>query len=338
MGAHDHVPLDSPHLYRFEAMALFIGIDVSKATLDVAARTAAGPQLEWTHVLDNHEAAIATLVQRLQAAAPELIVLEATGGYERVVVAALGAASLPVIVVNPKNVRAFAKATGQLAKTDRLDAAVLALFAERVRPELRTLPTPEAALLTEQLVRRRQIVDMLTAEQNRRALVSPKVRHRVDRHIAWLTRELREVEAELQAQIEGSDAWRARDTLLQSAPGVGPRTAQMLVGLLPELGTLDRQHIAALVGVAPFNRDSGRRRGERHIDGGRAPVRTTLYMAALVGVRWNPALKVFYQRLRAHGKSAKVALVACMRKLLTILNAMVRSNTPWQATVAAQTA
>ena len=313
-------------------MALFVGIDVSKATLDVAARTATGPRSDFTQSTPNRDAPIDALVQRLRAAAPELIVLEATGGYERLVVAALGAAGLPVIVVNPKNVRAFAKATGQLAKTDRLDAALLALFAERVRPEVRTLPSQEAAGLTEQLVRRRQLVDMLTAEQHRRALVSATVRHRVDLHIAWLTRELHAVEAELQTQIETSAVWRARDTLLQSVPGVGPRTAQMLVGMLPELGTLNRQRIAALVGVAPFNQDSGRRRGERHISGGRAAVRTTLYMAALVGVRWNPALKVFYLRLRANGKSAKVALVACMRKLLTMLNAMVRTNTPWHVT------
>jgi transposase len=319
-------------------MALFVGIDVSKATLDIAARTAAGPLADFTQSTPNRDATIDALVQRLRAVAPELIVLEATGGYERLVVAALGAAGLPVIVVNPKNVRAFAKATGQLAKTDRLDAALLALFAERVRPELRTLPSQEAAVLTEQLVRRRQLVDMLTAEQNRRALVSATVRRRVDRHIAWLTRELHEVEADLQTQIETSPAWRARDTLLQSVPGIGPRTAQMLVGMLPELGTMNRQRIAALVGVAPFNQDSGRRRGERHISGGRAAVRTTMYMAALVGVRWNPALKVFYLRLRANGKSAKVALVACMRKLLTMLNAMVRTNTPWHATAPAQIA
>ena len=319
-------------------MSLFVGIDVSKATLDVAARTPAGPLPDAVRSVPNGDAAIEALVHELHAAAPELIVLEATGGYERLVVAALGAAGLPVIVVNPKNVRAFSKATGQLAKTDRLDAALLALFAERVRPELRTLPTPAAAVLTEHLVRRRQLVEMLTTEQNRRARVSAPMRRRVDRHVAWLTRELEAVEAELQAQIEASPAWRARDALLQSVPGVGPRTAQLLVGLLPELGRLNRQRIAALVGVAPFNRDSGRRRGERHISGGRAPVRTTLYMAALVGVRWNPALKRFYDRLRAAGKPAKVVLVACMRKLLTMLNAIIRTNTPWHATPLAKPA
>lgn len=319
-------------------MSLFVGIDISKATLDVAARTAGGPVSAAAQSVANSDGAIDALVQQLRAQQPELIVVEATGGYERLVVAALGAAGLPVIVVNPKNVRAFAKATGQLAKTDRLDAALLALFAERVRPEVRTLPTPAAAVLTEQLVRRRQLVDMLTTEQNRRGLVSVMVRRRVDLHIAWLTRELNAVEADLQAQIEASPAWCARNALLQSVPGVGPRTAHMLVGLLPELGLLTRQKIAALVGVAPFNQDSGRHRGERHISGGRAAVRTTLYMAALVGVRWNPVLRVFYQRLRTNGKSAKVALVACMRKLLTMLNAMARTNTLWRVTARAQIA
>ncbi len=192
--------------------------------------------------------------------------------------------------------------------------------------------TAETTALTEQLGRRRQLVDMITAESNRRALVSAALRRRVDRHIAWLTRELHAVEADLQTAIEASPCWRVRDQVLQSTPGVGPRTAQMLLGHLPELGGLSRQRIAALVGVAPFNSDSGRRRGERHIAGGRAPVRTTLYMAALVGVRRNPVLRAHYQQLLARGKAKKVALVACMRKLLTILNAMARTNTPWKHT------
>ncbi|MEP6992327.1 MAG: IS110 family transposase [bacterium] len=312
-------------------MSLFIGIDVSKATLDLAARTPAGACPEYVAVCANEERPIAALTDRLRAAAPALIVVEATGGYERLVVAALAAAGLPVIVVNPKNVRAFAKALGVSAKTDRLDAAVLALFAERVRPALRPLPTAESAALTEQLVRRRQLVDMLTMESNRRGQSSAAVRPGMDRHIAFLTQELRDVEGELQAQIEASACWRARETLLQSTPGIGPRTAQLLVGRLPELGHLTRHHIAALVGVAPFNHDSGRHRGERHISGGRAAVRTGLYMAALVGVRWNPVLKAHYQQLLARGKAKKVALVACMRKLLTILNAMVRTQTSWNA-------
>ena len=318
-------------------MPLFVGIDVSKVTLDLAARTPDGACPEYVAVLANSEGAIVALTERLRAAAPTLIVLEATGGYERLVVAALAAARLPVIVVNPKNVRAFAKALGVSAKTDRLDAAVLALFAERVRPELRPLPTAASAELTEQLVRRRQLVDMLTMERNRRAQSSAVVRPGMDRHIAFLTQELRDVEAALQAQIEASECWRARDTLLQSMPGIGPRTSQQLVGRLPELGTLTRQAISSLAGVAPFNKDSGRQRGERHISGGRAAVRTALYMAALVGVRWNPVLKAHYQQLLARGKAKKVALVACMRKLLIILNAMLRTHTAWNAALRIKT-
>ena len=311
-------------------MSRFVGIDVSKATLDVAGRHEGQPVAAQTQRLPNTEAAVASLITTWQTARPELIVLEATGGYERLAASTLAAAGLPVIVVNPKQVRAFAKAMGQLAKTDRLDAALLALFAERVRPELRPAPSAATAALAEHLVRRRQLVDMITAESNRRDLLSPALRRRVDRHIAWLTRELRAVEADLQTAVEASPYWRVRDAVLQSTPGVGPRTAQMLLGQLPELGTLNRQHMAALVGVAPFNSDSGRRRGERHISGGRAAVRTTLYMATLVGVRKNPVLRRHYQQLLARGKAKKVALVACMRKLLTILNAMVRTNPAWK--------
>ena len=315
-------------------MESFVGIDVSKATLDVAGRTPAGPLSDLLAAVPNTDAGLARLVPVLLALAPTLIVLEATGGYERLAAATLLAAGLPAIVINPRNVREFAKATGQLAKTDRLDAAVLALFAERVRPELRAVPRTETAELTEQVLRRRQLVEMITAERNRRALVSKPVRRRLDVHIAWLERELAHVEGELQRAIEASPVWRARDELLQSIPGIGPRVSHSMVALLPELGTLRDRHLSALVGVAPFNDDSGGKRGVRHISGGRAAVRTVLYMAALVGVRYNPVLKAFYQRLRAKGKPAKVALVACMRKLLTILNTMVRTNTPWHLTPA----
>lgn len=311
-------------------MDLFIGIDVSKATLDVAGCTADGPLAELCSTIANTEAGLATLVPLLVGRAPALVVLEATGGYERLAAATLALAGLPVVVVNPRQVREFAKAVGQLAKTDQLDAALLALFAERIRPAVRERPQLETGPLSEQILRRRQLVDMITAENNRRALVSPTVRRRVDRHITWLERELEHVERDLQHLIEASPLWRARDDLLQSAPGIGPRVAHSLIALLPELGTLNRQHISALVGVAPFNDDSGGRRGVRHIKGGRAAVRTVLYMGALVGVRYNPVLKAFYQRLRAAGKPAKVALVACMRKLLTILNTMVRTNTRWR--------
>lgn len=317
-----------------ESHAIFVGIDVSKPMLDLAARTIAGPLEAWPAELTrsqvaNSDAGLAQLVPRLVALAPALVVLEATGGYERLAAATLATAGLPVVVVNPRQVREFAKATGQLAKTDRLDAAVLALFAERIRPAVRALRATETTALSEQVLRRRQLVDMITAETNRRALVGAAVRRRVDAHIRWLQRELGHIEAELQQAIEASPVWRARDALLQTTPGVGARTSHALVALLPELGTLNRQHIASLVGVAPFNDDSGGRRGARHIQGGRAAVRNVLYMAALVGVRYNPVLKAFYQRLRANGKPAKVALVACMRKLLTILNAMVRTDRAW---------
>jgi len=319
-----------------EMMERFVGIDVSKATLDLAARTTAGPLPDVLEQVMNTDRGVAQLVAALQVLAPALIVVEATGGYERLVVAGLLAAGLPVVVVNPRNVRDFAKATGQLAKTDRLDAALLALFGERIRPEVRLAAAFDTRPLAEHVLRRRQLVDMLTAEQNRRALVSRSLRKRLDRHIAWLERELASVETELQELIEASDRWRARDDLLQSTPGVGPRISYALVALLPELGTLNRQHIASLVGVAPFNDDSGGHRGIRRIKGGRTAVRNVLYMGALVGVRFNPVLKAFYQRLRAKGKPAKVALVACMRKLLTILNVMVRTQTPWQPNVVTQ--
>lgn len=311
-------------------MDLFIGIDVSKATLEIAGCTPEGPLPELASTIANSEPGLAELLRGLAPRGPTLIVLEATGGYERLAAVTLALAQLPVVVVNPRQVREFAKALGQWAKTDKLDAALLARFAERIRPARRALPPVETGALSEHLLRRRQLVDMITAEKNRRALVSAAGRRRLDAHIRWLERELGSIEQELQRAIEASPVWRARDELLQSAPGIGPRGSQALIALLPELGTLDRQQISALVGVAPFNDDSGGRRGLRHITGGRAAVRTVLYMGALVGIRYNPVLKVFYQRLRVAGKPAKVALVACMRKLLTILNAMVRSNTPWR--------
>jgi len=313
-------------------MDLFIGIDVSKATLDVAGCTAEGPLPDLACSIANTDAGLATLVPQLVARAPALVVLEATGGYERLATATLAVAGLAVVVINPRQVREFAKAVGQLAKTDRLDAALLARFAERIRPAVRDRPPVETSPLAEQILRRRQLVDMITAESNRRALVSPSVRRRLEAHIRWLERELVHIESELQRAIETSPVWRTRDDVLQSPPGIGPRVSHSLIALLPELGTLNRQHIAALVGVAPFNDDSGGRRGVRHIKGGRAAVRTVLYMGALVGVRYNPVLKAYYHRLRAAGKAPKVALVACMRKLLTILNTMVRTNTRWRST------
>jgi transposase len=310
-----------------DPMESFVGIDVSKATLDIAGRTAAGPLTDLLSLVPNTDAGLAQLVPVLVALRPTLIVLEATGGYERLAAATLLAAGLPVVVINPRQVREFAKAIGQLAKTDRLDAALIALFAERVRPELR--PRVDTTELSELVLRRRQLIDMITAETNRRGLVSAAVRRRLDVHIAWLKRELASVERDLQRVIEASPIWCARDEILQTTPGIGPRVSHSLVALLPELGTLSGREMSSLVGVAPFNDDSGGTRGVRHIKGGRAAVRNALYMAALVGVRFNPVLKAFYQRLRAKGKPAKVALVACMRKLLTILNTMVRTKTPW---------
>jgi transposase len=307
-------------------MERFIGIDVAKATLDFAVLPG-----EETWSTSNDEAGIAQLLPRLAALQPTLVVLEATGGFEHALVAALVQAGLPVVVVNPRQVRDFGRALGRLAKTDAIDALTLALFAERVRPQPRPLPDEAAQLLDALLTRRRQLVEMLTAERNRLGFARGPVRRDLTQHIRWLERRLDDVDGELRTTLEASPVWRAKDQLLQSVPGVGRILSLTLLAELPELGSLSRRQIAALVGVAPLNRDSGTLRGRRHIWGGRASVRAALYMGALVGTRWNPALRRFYARLRAAGKPAKVALVACMRKLLTILNAMVRQQTPWSA-------
>jgi transposase len=303
---------------------LFAGIDVAKARLDLAVHPS-GIRESVSH----DEAGVAHLVDRLHALQPTLIVLEATGGLERTLVRTLAATALPVIVVNPRQVRDFAKATGQLAKTDALDAHVLARFAEAVRPTLRPVPDAPTDEVRALLARRRQLIEMLTAEKNRLERVLPRVRARLRAHITWLETEVARVDAELEEMIRRSPLWRAQENLLQSVPGVGPVMSRTLVGELPELGTLTHKQIAALVGVAPLNHDSGTFRGRRHIWGGRASVRTALYMAALVATRWNPTIKRFYQRLRAASKAPKVALVACMRKLLTIMNAMLKHQTPW---------
>jgi transposase len=310
-----------------------VGIDVSKGTLDVQVRPT---DARWT--VANDDAGIRALVAQLQTAAPAQIVIEATGGYELAIVSALAAAGLPVIVVNPRAVRDFARATGQLAKTDQLDAGILARFAEQVQPEIRLLADAEQQELDALLTRRRQLIEMLTAEKNRLQQVfvarGSRVKKSLTAHIAYLTRELGRAETDLAALVRQSPIWRERDDLLQSAPGVGPVLSFTILAALPELGRLDRKAIAALVGVAPLNRDSGLFRGKRMIHGGRAPVRTALYMGALVATRHNPVIKAFYQRLLAAGKPKKVALTACMRKLLIILNAMVRQQAPWSATVA----
>ncbi len=303
----------------------FVGIDVSKATLDLATRPSDAVQ-----VFANDAPGIAAVVAQLQAVAPALIVVEATGGYELPLVGAVLEAGLPIVVVNPRQVRDFAKATGRLAKTDRIDALILARFAEQVRPALRALPPPATQELAALLARRRQLVEMLTAERHRLHHATPAVRKNIRAHITWLERRLRDLDTELATAIRQSPVWREQETLLRSAPGLGPVVSRTLLGDLPELGTLTRRQIAALVGVAPLNRDSGTLRGRRSCWGGRAPVRTALYMAALVATKCNPLIRDFYQRLCAAGKKRKVALVACMRKLLTILNAMVKHRTPWR--------
>lgn len=307
---------------------MFVGLDVAKAELVVSLR----PTGE-TWSVPNDEAGRRSLVQQLAPRTPSLIVLEATGGYEVPCVAALVAAALPVVVVNPRQVRDFARSTGQLAKTDRIDAQMLALFAERVRPAVRPLPDPAARELEALLGRRRQLIEMLTAEKNRLGLVlgrgQPHVKKSLKRHIAYLERELAIADTELGTMVRESPVWREREDLLQSVPGIGPVVARTLLAELPELGQLDRRAIAKLVGVAPLNRDSGTWRGRRSIHGGRARVRAAVYMAALVATRRNAVIQAFYTRLVAAGKPKKLALVACMRKLLTILNTMLRTRQAW---------
>lgn len=311
-----------------EPTPVFVGIDVSKARLDVALR----PQGSHRSI-SYDETGLGTLVAMLQDVCPMLIVIEPTGGLELPLVGALVAAGLPVVVINPRQVRDFAKATGHLAKTDALDAHVLAQFAEQVRPRPRPLPDEATQALSALLARRRQVVEMLTAEQARLQRAAPLVRPSLQTHIVWLRRHLAEADAELAQAIRQSPVWREKDDLLQSTPGVGPVLATTLLATLPELGQLTRKQIAALVGVAPLNRDSGLWRGKRSVWGGRAPVRAVLYMGALVAVRRNVVLRAFYQRLCAAGKPKKVALTACMRKLLTILNAILKHRTPWRAEV-----
>lgn len=312
-----------------KAVEVFVGIDVSKVWLDVAVHE----QKETTR-FSNDEAGIASLVKMLKKLKPRLIVLEPTGGFEILGVAELSQAGLPVAVVNGKRVRDFAKATGQIAKTDKLDARVLAHFAAAIRPEVRSLPTEEEEQLTALLTRRRQILDMLTVEKNRLVTVRAKMRPDLEAHLHWLSNNLKELDQAIEEFVKGSPLWKEKDTLLQSVPGVGPVTSATMLGMLPELGQLNRQAIAALVGVAPFNKDTGGKQGKRRIFGGRAEVRSVLYMAALSAKKHNPFIRTFYARLIQHGKEKKVALTACMRKLLVILNAMVRTNQPWRSQIA----
>jgi transposase len=270
-------------------------------------------------------------VKRLKRLKASLIVLEPTGGFEMLLVAELTHAGLPAAVVNAKRVRDFARATGRLAKTDKLDAKVLAHFAAAVRPPVRALQTEEEEQLSALLTRRRQVLDMLTVEKNRLVTVRAKMRSDLEAHIHWLSESLKELDQQIEDFIEGTPVWKEKDALLQSVPGVGPVTSATMLGMLPELGLLNRQEIAALVGVAPLNKDSGKKRGKRRVFGGRADIRSVLYMAALSAKKFNPVIRTFYERLIKQGKEKKVALTACMRKLLVILNAMMHSNQPWRA-------
>jgi transposase len=310
-------------------METWIGIDVAKDHLDIAVHGAKG----WRTT--NDEAGISALISQLRKQTPTLVVLEATGGYERGITAALVEATIPVAVVNPRQVRDFARASGVLAKTDELDAKVLAHFAATIQPEPRELADAQAQELRDLVARRRQVMGMLTAEKNRRQQATGVVRERITAHIAFLQAELEDHDRDLDALLRTSPVWRERDNLLRGVKGIGHRTSAILLAELPELGTLSRKQIAKLVGVAPLNRDSGRYRGHRIIWGGRAAVRSALYMATLVATRFNPVIRPMYQRLLAAGKPKKVALVACMRKLLTIVNAMLRDNAPWRQPAAA---
>lgn len=303
----------------------FVGIDVSKVHLDIASRST-GKQ--WQ--VKNDSEGIAELIQQLRALKPTLIVLEATGGLETAVTASLAAAGLQVAVINPRQARDFGKSLGRLAKTDKIDAEMLARFAEAIRPEPRSLPDEQTQELQAVLVRRRQLVEMLVAEKNRFPLAHRTMKPHIQEHITWLEKELGDIDKDLHQRLQNSPLWREKEDLLRSVKGIGPVTATTLLAELPELGHLNRKKIAALVGVAPFNCDSGKMHGKRAIWGGRACVRNALYMATLSATRCNEIIKAYYEHLIQAGKFPKVALVACMRKLLTILNAMVRSGTYWQ--------
>ncbi|MEO0537194.1 MAG: IS110 family transposase [Cyanobacteria bacterium P01_A01_bin.123] len=303
----------------------WVGIDVCKRTLDTHIRPS-GRLLQHA----NTEVGIAQLVAELSSLPVERVVLEATGGLELVATVQLSQAGLPVAVVNPRQVRDFARATGQLAKTDTIDAAILAHFAAVIQPEVRPLASEETRQLSELVTRRHQLVEMITAEKNRRAVMQGAVRDQINRHIDWLQEQLKELDEQLQQTIRQTPLWCQQAKLLQSVPGVGDVLSATLLAELPELGQLSTKQIAALVGLAPLNRDSGQFRGRRMIWGGRARVRTALYMPTLVATRHNPVIKAFYERLLAQGKQKKVALTACMRKLLIILNAIAKSGQPWQ--------
>ena len=308
-----------------EAAPVYIGIDVSKAQLDLAER----PSGERA-VMPHTEESMTTLVERLRHRPPACLVLGATGGLEVPLASALAVAGIPVAVVNPRQVRDFAKAPGQLAKTDAIDAQTLARFAEAVRPVPRPLPDEATQAFSALLTRRRQLMEMLVAEQNRMQRAPRPIQRQIQAHLTWLKKQLAALDEDLTHRIQSTPIWREQENLLRSVPGIGPVVSRTLLAELPELGTLTHKQIAALVGVAPLNRDSGTLRGRRMIWGGRAVVRGVLSMRAVVAARHNPVITTFYQRLRVAGKAPKVALVACMHKLLTILNAIVKHRTPWR--------
>ncbi len=306
----------------------YVGIDVSKKKVDVAVCPTGQ---RW--VVSYDEAQVEELVSQLEDLSPVLVILEATGGLELPLVTALAAAALPVVVVNPRQVRDFARATGVLAKTDALDATILARFAETIRPPIRPLRDEETQVLHSMTARRRQVMTMVVAEKNRLGSAIGPVRPGIEAHIAWLEQELKDLDRGLQETLRQSPVWRERDDLLRTVPGVGKQLSLTLLACLPELGSLNRKQISALVGVAPFNRDSGAWRGKRAVWGGRARVRAVLYMSALVATRFNPVIRDFYHRLLEAGKPTKLALTACMRKLLVILNSMVKHGSPWRAPI-----
>ena len=301
-----------------------VGIDVSKGALDVSVYPVGN-----TWRVEHTPAGTAGLAEELADLEPAVVVVEATGGLEISLVAALGSAGLPVTVVNPRQVRDFARATGRLAKTDKLDAQVLAQFGEAVQPVVRPLPDAARLELRALVTRRQQLLEMITAEKNRMRRTTPSVRHRIELNVRWLKEQLKELDRDQGDFLRSSPLWQEEAKLLQGVPGIGPVVTATLIARLPELGSLNSKEVASLVGVAPFNRDSGTLRGKRTVWGGRGPLRTALYMATLVAVRHNPVLRAFYQRLCAAGKPKKVALTACLRKLLVILNSMIKHNRPW---------
>jgi transposase len=308
------------------------GVDVASQKLDVGCCG-----VDDVETFENSACGIGRLLERLAAAAVALVVVEATGGYETTLVVRLHAAGLPVVVINPRQLRAFATAAGELAKTDRIDARMIARFGRDMRPQVRVIPAEKQRLLADLSARRQQLLELRTAETNRRQQTARvELRDSIDAVLKVLQEQLAEVDRQLAELIHADPAWQQRDRLLQSVKGLGPVTSLVLVAELPELGRLDHKQIAKLVGVAPLNRDSGKQRGRRMIVGGRAAVRSALYMAAFNAMRCNPQIRQFYERLRQAGKAYKVAITACMRKLLTILNAMIRDSAPWKNPIAIQ--